>query len=535
MFQKNNFHRIEGKKEIEFCLTDIKYVPEDNHQFYFDGRSLNEDIGGITAVTRVDSYEAFFYFQRKIKFRDLPEVKQFLIDIQRLLDNSFSVKMISSIDLIDEGFLNGVKIEKNNPKCKSSNLDPQPRLPGYVPIKEHMRNAFKRFELCEKQHKTAGYYQEEHIQTIKLYVKYPYMTSSIVKFFASLDYLNWITSKNKFPDWIVRCYEGLQKSPELILMNHYGITACGWYRLEKYEYCKEKISYKKTNIVFDPKDLISIADKLDQPPLRILSFDIETCCLPGKDRFPIPLSQNENDEDDCDKVIIICCTLFEDRSEYVIKESKSFYLNYPEDDGKFSPVIDLSVWLNLLKSKYPKNYNNIITAWNYDKLEMKGYDKEYEMIIDFVKYMHSADVDAITGWNIDYFDVPFLSKRIEYYKLKKMVPQTYNLNFGYYIKKKSILSKNSYSSANRKKGVSEKAGKTFDHVTHFGVMDIDGISAKYPKLRSRALESSALQFLTYDKSILNIFSEEMYGTDGVFFASMFFFTIYTYEKKVRVV
>ncbi len=190
---------------------------------------------------------------------------------------------------------------------------------------------------------------------------------------------------------------------------------------------------------------------------------------------------------DTDEVMIINAFVFvrNDMGEVVLREAASFVYKHP----KAPPIEDLASWrdeLGLMNSKLadlvapscasPLDLQNY---WGYDRLKVHEYHTEMEIIYAFQDYLHAQDVDVVTGWNIDFFDFPFLFKRwIHHCKVlgEYDLPQP---NFGYLVGGCSKLS--TFKSDRPKgpkvtEGASVKKGKSYDSVTLKHLCMIDGLA-----------------------------------------------------------
>jgi len=54
----------------------------------------------------------------------------------------------------------------------------------------------------------------------------------------------------------------------------------------------------------------------------------------------------------------------------------------------------------------PIGQNNI-------EIDVRGFDDEAEMLVDYIEYIEETDPDYLTGWNFDDFDAPYLIDRID--------------------------------------------------------------------------------------------------------------------------
>lgn len=49
--------------------------------------------------------------------------------------------------------------------------------------------------------------------------------------------------------------------------------------------------------------------------------------------------------------------------------------------------------------------------WNEDTVDVNCYEDEQQMLRDFIEYMAITQPDIITGWNVRFFDIPYLKNR----------------------------------------------------------------------------------------------------------------------------
>jgi len=103
----------------------------------------------------------------------------------------------------------------------------------------------------------------------------------------------------------------------------------------------------------------------DYSKLKILYFDIETTCENG---FP----DVQNPEE---KIIAITCMIDKKITVFCLGEFKN----------------------------------------NRSEIVVKEYINEEDLLYDFVKYFEYHKPDIISGWNIRYFDIPYLVNRIKYF------------------------------------------------------------------------------------------------------------------------
>jgi DNA polymerase elongation subunit (family B) len=84
------------------------------------------------------------------------------------------------------------------------------------------------------------------------------------------------------------------------------------------------------------------------------------------------------------------------------------------EDAKF-PINMISVSYNEKNTIYVLDNKTAEIELRNEKYEYKIYDKEIILIRDFIKDFKNADPDTISGWNTNYFDLPYL-----FFRLKKL-------------------------------------------------------------------------------------------------------------------
>jgi len=94
---------------------------------------------------------------------------------------------------------------------------------------------------------------------------------------------------------------------------------------------------------------------------------------------------------------------------------------FPEDGEE--PVICVAVW-----DSFDEEYQMFV--WDIDEREVEAedyvlhvYDREEDMLDAFVAYLNERDVDVLTGWNSNDFDLPYLIDRLERLEGEGMSPE----------------------------------------------------------------------------------------------------------------
>lgn len=112
--------------------------------------------------------------------------------------------------------------------------------------------------------------------------------------------------------------------------------------------------------------------------------------------------------------------LFPSDVEYNINLINIGYLDIEvESENGFSTVEDVSERINVITLKTNnKTYTLGLGEYKLEDIENIEYycfDDEKEMIIKFIEIWNKESIDVVTGWNIRFFDIPYLMNRI--YKL----------------------------------------------------------------------------------------------------------------------
>ena len=149
------------------------------------------------------------------------------------------------------------------------------------------------------------------------------------------------------------------------------ISGCSWVSIEKYLTVidEDKESYCDIEIRADWRKITPIT-KDRNAPLRILSFDIE--CYSNDGSFP-------QARRGADKIIQIGST----------------YTYLGESDPYRQHIVCLDK---------TDDIENVIVEW---------YDTEREMVHGWIKEVIRSDCDIITGYNIFFFDEPYIHDRCE--------------------------------------------------------------------------------------------------------------------------
>ena len=207
--------------------------------------------------------------------------------------------------------------------------------------------------------------------------KFYFLKIEFVSYFHLTKYKNFIENaliKLNNKSYKFKVYEA-DLSPMLRCFHINNISGCSWVKIEDYTIinnntlCDFEYQIYWTNI--------KKIDTLGNAPLRICSFDIE--CYSENGEFP--KANNEQN-----KIIQI------GYSYTIIGESKPYrkYIGVLKDTDKFD-----------------------------DETELKCFDTEEELLLDFNREINSkeGDCDIITGYNIYFFDEKYIYDRCELLKI----------------------------------------------------------------------------------------------------------------------
>jgi len=255
----------------------------------------------------------------------------------------------------------------------SSNLE---RLREYIDnrLSQQVRDARNYKVFCHgvkflDDRKSIMGYSTTHTQFFQVYCSMPSMVPPLKRIFSE---------GVKLPGMVetVSCQPFESNVPFVLrFMIDQEISGAGWLSLPKGAYSVRKESEKKTHcqleIDISYKEIISresVGEWSKIAPLRVLSFDIE--CQGRKGYFP---------EAEKDPVIQIanCVSVY----------------------GTPDPVVK-NVFT--LKGCLPIVGTQVITS-----------ETEQELLLKWQQFLQAADVDIITGYNVQNFDIPYLLDRAE--------------------------------------------------------------------------------------------------------------------------
>lgn len=208
--------------------------------------------------------------------------------------------------------------------------------------------------------------------------------SGINKARKALDYGNRFVVPHDVP---VQTFEANVQF-ELRYMVDHKMGGCQWIKLKANKFIpvpkEDRLSSADYEFYIDKSEAIEcipVKEKGDIAPLRILSFDIECKKSNGNAAgFVKP---------EVDPIICVCVEL-QVYGKGTIHRAAFCYVE--KRHQKVEPIpYDAS------KGELP--------------VELFVYDYETDMILGLVQYFTESDPDALTGWNIGKFDLPYLFKR----------------------------------------------------------------------------------------------------------------------------
>jgi DNA polymerase elongation subunit (family B) len=519
---------------IRFQLLNVYYEPRDDHRIYLEGRSKDPRIGGVCAMTH---FQSFLYVERRTPFRDDEDVKTFLAEVQRHI---YTIEGPVTID-------NSYHCDSYKDPCEfTDNLywDKRDRSVGAAVA---LADFCTGFVLEKGKRKTLAHYTppDEYLTVVKVMVRHPYMAKSLHLYFESNDYMRHSRLLHGGGDGgLVRTYWANADVGHAFCLES-GLRKGKWCTLENYEILsgRDRRAYKKTNLSFDVKnakcDLLSV----ESAPLRIMSFDCEMASKKdpetGKYRFCRPLAYDldewgnrrrdsrrdskrdgeggeEEDEpdpekedvQDADPVIIICALVFVDRGgELEFEQGTAFYIEHP---AASEPTRDVKAWMAEALGREP-SLKDVFDYWGYEKIAQRRMTREISMIQAFQDYLHDSDIDILTGWNIDSFDLPYLYKRWQWWKHVKGLdcPPP---NFGALINGKSDLRPffGNKKKSHFKAGGSAKGAKTYDSVTVPHYVLNDGLvmwRTDHAKEKPHSLDAVSQRHLDYKQAVVKSVTE----------------------------
>lgn len=423
----------EEEEELCFQLLDLRYVPDDDHKFYFKGRTT--DNKGIMGT--MSGYQHFFYLERQLPFKNSTEVGDFLVEINRLVARCHKFQV-----------LNPYGVQEDRAKTFSANThwySPFSILKKEKKKKKYDKNGgwdrgssmagfYTKFELIDNYHQTMAHYmpKDRFIQVVKVYVRHPYQAKVMHQFFESEAYTKHIMKEtNGLSELQVRTFCA-SFPPELDAIINNDIKMGSWCTVRKYEELRglDRIGYSHYNITCLFSDVHSDKSNIDPSNLRTLSFDGE---MPGKNgRFPIPIIEDDPASTDAtdtnpldtDPVAILSAVIKETNVQSGIDFEQAVVFIYKHPDAE--PTLLPTEWMETLKEKYGQDES----LWSFDQVSVREFNSETAMLFAFMNFIHESDIDVLIGYNIDRFDLPYIYKRMLFHskhgELKEnLVPTAY--------------------------------------------------------------------------------------------------------------
>jgi len=305
-----------------------------------------------------------------------------------------------------------------------------------------------------KKKNAFGYHMDREFKFITLYFK----TESTMRY--AMSHINKCTTKPLKKYNSQRSLRGFLKvfngnlDPMLAFMHMRNIYSCGWIKIHfnGLDFSKEKYKngyFLSTSFMNCSIDKETEKEKMNIPPIKILSFDIECFSLSGN--FPNP----ENENDYITQIGNTIC-LFDNyttlSSEY--QWAKSVFVL-----GDCDPVKDVKI---------------------------EKFQKEKDLLLSWAKFLMDTDPDIIIGYNIDGFDWAYIRDRLKFLKCEisfcALITRIPNRPSRFY--EKELQSKMSF-------------GRKRHYLDIPGITQID----LYHKMRERS----------YDKYTLDYVSEKLLG------------------------
>jgi DNA polymerase elongation subunit (family B) len=155
-------------------------------------------------------------------------------------------------------------------------------------VSECLSNFCKGFKFIPNKYKTMAHYtpDDDFLKVLKLYVRTPYMASSLAQFFGSKEYHEWAyaqpqTNRDRYfgEEWLIRTYGG-ETEVSLAALCEHGIERGKWCTVDEYRrYGEDQApTYKKNNVRCRLQDIKCDTKDVSSCKLRVLSFDGE---MPG--------------------------------------------------------------------------------------------------------------------------------------------------------------------------------------------------------------------------------------------------------------
>jgi len=207
-----------------------------------------------------------------------------------------------------------------------------------------------------------------------------FQTSDTMRFYhnRSRDGILEVRIDNKMEKF--QLYES-NLDPMLRFMHVQDIKSCGWVKLPKGKYRNEKgmDTYTDYHLRINAEHIISQNNFTSEDPklglgkFKICSFDLE--CYSHDDQFP-------------------------------------------QSDRKEDPIIQIGMVFYTFGEPDMKKY--IITLKDCDEIEdvdVRSFNKEQELLMEFQKIIQEEDPDILTGYNIFGFDEKYINGRVKLLRL----------------------------------------------------------------------------------------------------------------------
>lgn len=187
------------------------------------------------------------------------------------------------------------------------------------------------------------------------------------------------------------------------------INGCQWISLDHVRvvpYGTDRKSRAQIELQVAPTDVnpISLDERPDVAPLRIMSFDIECITQHGESRFP------DAEMDPCIQIAAVVQALGDDE-----KHPAQQYL-----------------WTTI-----PQNATDgvgPVTGTDGRPATVYVFQDERELLCSWARFMRACDPDIVTGYNIMNFDLPYLIGRVETLKIDPSAGLDWSRIIGYKIR-----------------------------------------------------------------------------------------------------
>ena len=104
---------------------------------------------------------------------------------------------------------------------------------------------------------------------------------------------------------------------------------------------------------------------------------------------------------------------------------------FPDIDKANKPIVLISFYDNFKNKLYTFGFKLGINKIDNDN-KIFIFDNEKEMLINFIKAFRQFQPDAITGWNVNGFDIPYIVNRLKLYKIEKFLSPINKIKFNKY-------------------------------------------------------------------------------------------------------